>query len=144
MQKTICEKWEEEGCTNLPANSILKLVYKREYFDIEEMRVCFREVITITDDGSIERKEYKRGSRKACSAKSFKCSTEDYDALCEEIERCIQYADRRSFYVDDTSVELKLYHRFGRVQTVDRGMGNGECDIGGILCNFFGQHGLFT
>ena len=37
---------------------------------------------------------------------------------------------------DDSSEELKIYHLYGRVQTVDRGLGNKNNHIGSVMWDF--------
>ena len=118
-------------------NTILKLVYKREYFDISQMKIGARLVTTINADGTVIFKEYKPGSRKVESSYKGKCTVAAFRLLCYRIEECISTADRQEFYVDDSSEELKIFHAFGRVQTMDRGLGNEETDIGRIMHDFF-------
>ena len=118
-------------------NNILKLVYKREYFDISQMKAGARLVTTINADGTVLFKEYKPGSRKVESAYEGKCTVSAFRLLCYRIEECIATADRQEFYVDDSAEELKIFHQFGRVQTMDRGLGNDETDIGRIMHDFF-------
>ena len=118
-------------------NTILKLVYKREYFDISQMKIGARLVTTINADGTVLFKEYKPGSRKVESSYKGKCTVAAFRLLCYRIEECISTADRQEFYVDDSSEELKFFHSFGRVQTMDRGLGNEETDIGRIMHDFF-------
>ena len=118
-------------------NTMLKLVYKREYFDISQMKIGARLVTTINADGTVLFKEYDPGSRKVKSAYRGKCSVSAFRRLCCRIEECISTADRQEFYVDDSSEELKIFHQFGRVQTMDRGFGNEETDIGRIMHDFF-------
>ena len=118
-------------------NTILKLVYKREYFDISQMKIGARLVTTINADGTVLFKEYKPGSRKVESSYKGKCTVAAFRLLCYRIEECISTADRQEFYVDDSSEELKIFHSFGRVQTMDRGLGNEETDIGRIMHDFF-------
>lgn len=118
-------------------NTILKLVYKREYFDISQMKIGARLVTTINADGTVLFKEYKPGSRKVKSSYKGKCTVAAFRLLCYRIEECISTADRQEFYVDDSSEELKIFHAFGRVQTMDRGLGNEETDIGRIMHDFF-------
>ena len=118
-------------------NTILKLVYKREYFDISQMKIGARLVTTINADGTVLFKEYKPGSRKVESVYKGKCTVAAFRLLCYRIEECISTADRQEFYVDDSSEELKIFHSFGRVQTMDRGLGNEETDIGRIMHDFF-------
>ena len=95
-----------------------------------------RTITTITNDGMIVFKEYTPGSRKAHLVYKGKCSAEDYEELCERIENCIKNADRLDFYVDDASEELKIFHRYGRVQIMDRGLGNEDIHIGEIMHEF--------
>jgi len=120
--------------------SIEKLEYRRRFFDISEMRDGARITTTITNDGAITTKEYKVGSRKIDSVYRTKCSLEDFKQLCDEIEMCIGEADRQDFYVDDSSEELKIYYKYGRVQIVDRGLGNGVTHIGEILNGFLAKY----
>ena len=68
---------------------VVKLVYKRDFFDISVMKPGARLFTTITCDGTVVFKEYRPGSRKAHSVYKGKCSIEDYEALCERIENCI-------------------------------------------------------
>lgn len=120
--------------------SIEKLEYRRRFFDISEMRDGARITTTITNDGAITTKEYKVGSRKIDSVYRTNCSLEDFKQLCDEIEMCIGEADRQDFYVDDSSEELKIYYKYGRVQIVDRGLGNGNTHIGKILNCFLAKY----
>ena len=118
-------------------NTILKLVYKREFFDISVMKIGARLVTAINADGTVVFKEYKPGSRKVESVYKGKCTVAAFRLLCYRIEECISTASRQDFYVDDCSEELKIFHQFGRVQTMDRGLGNEETDIGRIMHDFF-------
>ena len=117
-------------------NTIIKLVYKRDFFDISVMKSGGRLITTIMNDGTVVFKEYAPGSRKAHSVYKGKCSVVDYEELCERIENCIKNADRLDFYEDDASEELKIFHRYGRVQIMDRGLGNEVIHIGEIMHEF--------
>ena len=135
-QKTIHEKWEEGGISLLPDNPIVKLVYKREFFDITEMKIGARTITTITDDGSIVIKDYKPGSRKAYSTKKATCTKVAFEAVCDRLENCIETAKKWNMWVDDCSEELKIYYKFGRIQIVDRGLGNDDIDVATIMDEF--------
>ena len=115
------------------STTIIKLVYKREFFDVSVMKPGGRLVTTILNDGTVIFKEYDPGSRKVQSVRKGKRSVEDYKTLCAKLENCIESADRLDFYVDDSSEELKIYHKFGRVQIVDRGLGNENVHVGEIM-----------
>lgn len=117
--------------------SIVKLVYKREFFDVSQMKIGAKKITTITADGTVVIKEYNPGSRKAYSMRKISCTVDEYGALCDKIERCIENADRLDFYVDDASEELKIFHKYGRIQIVDRGLGNEEVHIASIMHEFF-------
>ena len=119
---------------------IEKLEYRRRFFDISEMRDGARKTTVIVKDGTIVSKEYKVASRKVDSVQRTKCSEEAFKQLCDEIELCIESADRLDFYVDDTSEELKIFYKYGRVQIVDRGLGNGDTHIGAIVNNFLAKY----
>lgn len=115
--------------------SIIKLVYKHEWFDVTQLKIGARTIYTITPDGKLVVKEY-RGSRKVHSQKECPITIEEYNSLCKNIEACIEGADRLDSYVDDSSEELKIYHLYGRVQTVDRGLGNKNNHIGSVMWAF--------
>lgn len=120
--------------------SIIKLEYRRRFFDISVMKDGATKTTTITNNGTITSKNYKVGSRKVDSVQKANCSLEDFKQLCDEIELCIVEADRLDFYVDDSSEELKIYYEFGRVQTVDRGLGNSSTHIGEIINDFLTKY----
>ena len=117
-------------------STVIKLVYKREFLDLSVMKIGAKLITTITDDSTIVVKEYKFGSRKAHSVQKAQCSLTAFEALCNSINECIETADRLDFYVDDSSEELKIYHKFGRVQIMDRGLGNENTNIGHIMHAF--------
>ena len=115
---------------------MIKLVYRREFFDVFAMKPGGRLITTINNDGTIIFREYKPGSRKVQSMYKGKCSTEEYATLCSNIKECINNADRLDSYCDDASEELKIFHRYGRVQIMDRGLGNEDSHIGEIMHEF--------
>ena len=120
-------------------NPIVKLTYKHEFFDINEMRIGARTITTVTEDGVIIVKDYKPGSRKAYSTKKSTCSVEAFLTLCDKLEACIETATKWDMWVDDFSEELKLFYKFNRVQIVDRGLGNDEIDVGSIMREFLSE-----
>lgn len=120
--------------------SIIKLEYRRRFFDISVMKDGATTTTTITNNGTIISKNYKVGSRKVDSVQKATCSLEDFKKLCDEIELCIEKADRLDFFVDDSSEELKIYYEYGRVQIVDRGLGNDDTHIGDIVNDFLEKH----
>lgn len=119
---------------------IEKLEYRRWFFDIAEMRDGARITTAITNDGTIIQKEYKAGSRKVDSVRRAKCSLTEFKKLCNEIETCIENADRLDYYVDDSSEELSIFYEYGRVQKMDRGLGNDDTHIGQIVNAFLEKH----
>lgn len=121
-------------------NTIIKLVYKREYFDLSIMKPGARQITTITDDGIITEKEYVTGSRKVQSVRKAECSKEEYSALCKQITDCINNADCSYGYCDDATEELTIYHKYGRMQRMDRGLGNEDCCIGDVVNAFLSKY----
>ena len=111
-------------------NTIVKLVYKREYFDLSEMKPGAGQVTTITDDGIITEKEYVTGSRKVLSVRKAECSTAEYQSLCKQLIECI----------DDAAEELTIFHKYGRIQKMDRGLGNETVCIGGVIHSFLSKY----
>ena len=129
-----------KGVGNMFENDIVKLEYKREFFDVSVMAPGARRIITITDDGTIVAKDYNPKSRKAHNVVKTSCSLDAFDKLCMDIEDCIRNADRLDFYVDDSSEELKIFHKYGRIQTMDRGLGNESTDIGSVMNTFISKY----
>lgn len=122
------------------SDSILKLEYRREYFDITEMKTGARTLITISGDGTIVSKEFKLGSRKVHSVQKKSFPLDAYKELCKELLECIENADRQDFYVDDSCEELRIHHQYGRVQTMDRGLGNENIHIADIMHKFLANY----
>ena len=106
-------------------NPIVKLTYKHEFFDINEMRIGAKTITTITDDGSIVIKDYKPGNRKVHSTKKSTCTIEQFQVLCDKLETCIETADKWDMWVDDCSEELKLFYKF----TLDDILSHARSDI---------------
>ena len=73
--------------------SIIKLEYRRRFFDISVMKDGATKTTTITNNGTIISKNYKVGSRKVDSNQKTNCSLEDFKKLCDEIELCIEEAN---------------------------------------------------
>ncbi len=117
-------------------NDVLKLEYRRDYFDVTEMKPGAREIFVVVNDGSIVKRYYKPGSRKVHSVCKANCDPEAFKTLCQRISECIELANQLDFYVDDSSEELRIYHKYGRTQTMDRGLGNGNVHIGEIMNEF--------
>ena len=65
-----------------PCIGIVKLVYKRDFFDISVMKPGAKLITTITCDGTVVFKEYSPGIRKLYSVYKGKCSVVDYEELC--------------------------------------------------------------
>jgi Tfp pilus assembly protein PilX len=100
------------------------------------MKSGAKEITTITADGTITEKEYAVGNRKAHAVKKAQCTEEAYRNLCTRIIDCIACADRLNGYCDDASEELTIYHQYGRVQKMDRGLGSENCNIGDVVNTF--------
>lgn len=129
-----------KGVRNMFENDIVKLEYKREFFDVSVMAPGARRIVTITNDGTIVAKDYNPKCRKAHNEIKVSCPLEAFVKLCRDIEDCIQNADRQDFYVDDSCEELRIFHMFGRIQTMDRGLGNESVHIGGIMNAFISEY----
>ena len=121
-------------------DSIVKLVYKREFFDFTLMRFGAKQIITITNDGVIVEKAYAPGRRKAHMVVKVECSTQAFHDLCVRLVDCIETADSLDGYCDDSSEELTIYHKFGRIQTMDRGLGNEAVRIGDVMNSFLANY----
>lgn len=118
-------------------NEIERIKYSISYFDVDIMAIGRKDVYEIYPNGRVVFRCYQAGSRK-CIRKNETTSAAgtDFLLLCAKLLDCISTADRENQYVDDTSAELKIYHSFGRVDTMPRGYGNAEKDVGSIVCEY--------
>ena len=117
-------------------NEIVKLEYRRKIFNVSLMKYDAKETWIIKENGRISFKECYANSKKMCIPEEYDCSCEDFRSLCDKIESCIETSNRLNSYIDDCSETLKIYYKYGRVQTVDRGLGNEETDIADIMYDF--------
>ena len=103
-----------------------------------------RYVYELFPDGKVAYGHYEKGSRSAvASSESTKATADAFAKLCDEINACIATADRQKRYVDDCSAEVKIYRQFGRTETMDRGYGNDDTDVGRIISTYiFGTAGM--
>lgn len=126
------------------ANDILKIRYVVSPFDIEAMCSHSRYVYELFPDGKVTYGHYEKGNRKAVdTTESTKATAEDYAKLCDELNACIEAADRQEWYVDDCAAEVKIYRPFGRTDTMDRGYGNGDTDVSQIISKYiYGTAGM--
>ena len=120
--------------------SVKKLKYIRSCFDVSIMGIGMKTVTTIDDEGVIVSKTYKAGSRKTAFVQKEVCSLKAFQKLCRDIEECIISADRLDMYIDDCSEELTIFYEYGRIQTMDRGLGNSNGDIGQIVNKFLQKY----
>lgn len=128
------------GVGTMFETDIVKLEYRIEFFDVSVMAPGARRIVTITDDGTIVAKEYNPKCRKAYNVVKGAFPLDAFEKLCMDIEDCIRNADRLDFYVDDSSEELKIFHKYGRIQTMDRGLGNESTDIGSVMNTFISEY----
>ena len=120
--------------------SILKLEYKLKFFDVSLNKAYTSEDISITKDGAIVCKEYIPFTSEPYSIREEKCSLIVFKNLCERILNCIETADRKVMFIDDSSAELTIYYQDGNTKTVDRGLGNENKYIEDIMQDFFEKH----
>lgn len=123
-------------------NPIVKLTYKRETFNLLEMRFGEKTITTITDGGDVVIKKYHPNCRKAYSVERTTCSIKKFQELCNSLEDCIDTANNCHFYIDDSEEELKLFYKYNRVQIVDRGLGNDNTIICILMYDFLHKLGI--
>lgn len=123
---------------------ILKRRYTIRPFDVEVMCSHSRRVYELFPDGKIRYSIFEKGNSKPIKKQeNHTASLEDYIDLCTKINDCIDAADTVNQYVDDCSVDVKLYRSFGRVDTMDRGYGNSNTDLGEIITRYiYGVGGM--
>lgn len=120
--------------------SIEKLKYIKACFDVSIMGIGIKTVTTINNEGIIVSKTYKAGSRKASFVQKEVCSLRAFQKLCSDIEKCIISANRLNMYIDDCNEKLTIFYKYGRIQTMDGGLGNSNGDIGQIVDKFLQKH----
>lgn len=115
-------------------NEIEKIKYSISRFDVERMVMGKRDVPEIFPDGRVTFRCYQTGSRKCIKKDETKSlPKDDFRLLCAKLLDYISTADRANRYIDDTGGELKIYHSFGRVDTMPHGYGNEQRDVGMIV-----------
>ena len=119
------------------ATDILKIRYAISTFDVDAMCSHSRYVYELYPDGKVTYGHYEKGTRKAVDKdESHQATANDYQKLCAELNACVASADRQEWYVDDCSAEVKIYRAFGRVDTMDRGYGNADTDVGQLIAKY--------
>ena len=119
------------------ATDILKIRYAISTFDVDAMCSHSRYVYELYPDGKVTYDHYEKGTRKAVAKdESHQATADDYQKLCAELNACVASADRQEWYVDDCSAEVKIYRAFGRVDTMDRGYGNADTDVGQLITKY--------
>ena len=119
------------------ANDIIKIRYTISLFDVAAMRSHTRYVYELYPDGKVSFAHYERGNRKPeATDEKHTASASDFMQLVADLNACIETADRDEMYVDDTGAEAIIYRPFGRTDTMDRGYGNGEIDVGQLISNY--------
>lgn len=119
-------------------NDILKIRYTVTAFDYIQMQAnSIRHVYELFPDGKVTYACFERGSRKAIrKSESHSASADDYRKLCEALNACIDSADRMEQYIDDSSAEVTIFRPFGRIDTMDRGYGNTNTDVGTLIAGY--------
>lgn len=118
-------------------NEIEKIKYSISCFDVDIMAIGRKDVYELYPDGRVVFRCYRAGSRKCVKKnETTTAAGADFRLLCAKLQDCISTADRENQYVDDTSAELKIYRSFGRVDTMPRGYGNEQEDVGGIVSEY--------
>lgn len=116
---------------------ILKIRYVIRIFDLDAMCSHGRYVYELFPDGKVTHAHYEKGTRKPKEkGETHQATKDDYQKLCAELNACIASADRQNWYVDDCDAEVKIYHAFGRIETMDRGYGNEGTDVGQLLTEY--------
>ena len=118
-------------------NDIQRIRYTVSTFDLETMNSHTRYVYQLIPDGTVTFAHYEKGNRKPESKSEKHIATAlDYEMLCAKLNACIEAADRNNLYADDTAVEVKLFRLYDRTDTMDRGYGNENTDVGRLIAEY--------
>ena len=118
------------------ASDIRMIRYTEKAFDPFTMSYS-RRIYTLYPEGLVTCALYAPGSRKMSrKEESRRAGAEDFRQMCAELNACLESADRLDKYVDDCGAEARIHRPFGRVDTVDRGYGNAETDVGNIISEY--------
>ena len=119
------------------ANDIIKIRYTISLFDVASLRAHTRYVYELYPDGKVSFAHYEKGIRKPeATDEKRTASASDFMQLSAELSACIETADRVEMYDDDTGAEAIIYRPFGRIDTMGRGYGNSETNIGQLLSKY--------
>ena len=117
----------------LKSSDIIKIRYVWKNFSPDVMRIYRKSVYEIFDSGRVIISEFVDDMR---SPKSRIVSNKDklsFSILSDKINECITDADRLENYIDDSDVSITIIRPFGRIEKLDRGIGNQKIVLGSII-----------
>lgn len=121
----------------LDSEKILKIKILYDIIDVNSLDWRQRISYELFPDGLVVKKTFNGNSRKCASiSKSIKLTSKDFEELSVKINRCINEANTLQSYCDDRSATITILRNFGRVETMDRGLGNDEITVGEIITNY--------
>ena len=115
-------------------NDVVKIKNVLKSFDLDLMRIGRKWEYELSKSGEIMTKYYYDKFRVPISKSISKQATEkDFAEMCEALLLCVNTADSLEDYTDDCCGEITIYHRYGRIEKVDRGCGNANTRAGEII-----------
>ena len=118
-------------------NDVIKIKFVLKSFDLELMRMGRKWEYELSKSGEISTKYYYDNFRIPVSKSISKQATEkNFADMCEALLSCVNTADSLEDYTDDCCGEITIYHRYGRIEKVDRGCGNASFRAGDIISQF--------
>lgn len=131
-------KYLNEGDV-LNSSDIIKIRYVWKNFSPDVMRIYRKSVFEIFDSGRVIVSEFVDDMK---SPKSRTVSNKDkssFFALTAKVNECINEADRLETYVDDSEASITIIRPFGRVEKLDRGIGNQKMVLGCIIEDYINE-----
>lgn len=118
---------------DLKSSDIIRIKYVWKNFSPDVMRIYRKNVYEIFDSGKVIVSEFVDDMK---SPKSRTVSNKDkssFSTLTANVNECINNADRLETYVDDSEASITIIRPFGRIEKLDRGIGNQKIVLGSII-----------
>lgn len=130
--------YSNEG-DDLKSSDIIKIKYVWKNFSPDVMRIYRKNVYDIFDSGRVIVSEFVDDMKSPKSRAVLNKDKSSFFVLTDKINECITEADRLETYVDDSEASITIIRPFGRVEKLDRGIGNPKMVLGRIIEEYINE-----
>lgn len=117
----------------LKSSDIIKIKYVWKNFSPDVMRIYRKNVYEIFDSGRVIVSQFVDDMKSPKSRIVLIKNKSSFSGLTDKVNECIAEADRLETYVDDSEASITIIRPFGRIEKLDRGIGNPKMLLGCII-----------